>query len=500
MTSISMRRLVPALLVTGAAVAALAAPGTASAASDLSAQCEGSSIKGQGSTFQAPLQERWNGDFNTSKNLLSCNGEHGPTKGTPKVEYLHTGANAGSGACLKGYGAEKTGKEEYGTYAFCGTDEAPNATQKGEIEAHKTGGEGESLETIPVAQGAVAIIVNLPEGCKAKSEVTVGTASDKLGRLVLTDKTLEGVYHGTITTWKGLIEAQEGSGNDKLECTKNGEGEGENARVIPVVRLDKSGTTHIFKSWLEQVNTEGFKAEAAVGCSSTAPEEERKWSEVSFGCENQRWPTAAHVVRGTENGNPGVVKAVEANAGSLGYADLAVARQEKEFSEKGKGGENVKGTATKQGEQSKKFWVELQDTAAPEAKGYADPSSTGDVTAASQSNCAGTVYTDKSGEVFPPKTTRESWAPAKATIVQKKYGICGLTYDLAFRQYAFYKGTTKEEATTAHDYLRWATNIKAEGGGAYIKASDYEKLPTSVVEEVEDGLEEVGFEKAGTAK
>ena len=43
-------------------------------------------------------------------------------------------------------------------------------------------------------------------------------------------------------------------------------------------------------------------------------------------CQNQRWPKAAEIVRGTESGNPGVVKRVNEVESSIGYADLAVTR------------------------------------------------------------------------------------------------------------------------------------------------------------------------------
>ena len=42
---------------------------------------------------------------------------------------------------------------------------------------------------------------------------------------------------------------------------------------------------------------------------------------------------------------------------------------------------------------------------------------------------------------------------AKAELVETKYAICGLTYDLALRQYKYYPGTTKEEATTVEELL-----------------------------------------------
>ena len=122
MTSFSIRRLILACTVSVAAVAAVAAPGTASA-SDLGAQCSGSTIKGNGSSFQAPILKKWAEEFNTSGNLLACAGKEGQgSKGTPKVEYL----SGGSGACLHGWGAESTETVKFGEFGYCGTDEAPN--------------------------------------------------------------------------------------------------------------------------------------------------------------------------------------------------------------------------------------------------------------------------------------------------------------------------------------------------------------------------------------
>jgi ABC-type phosphate transport system substrate-binding protein len=279
------------------------------------------------------------------------------------------------------------------------------------------------------------------------------------------------------------------------------------------VRLDHSGTTHIFKEYLTLINAGEWEAEAypeeiggkKTGCGAAKGPEKESWAKTASECENQRWPLEAEIVRGTESGNPGVVKRVNEVPGSIGYADLAVARKEKFFSEKGLGGENVKGTGSKQGEQKAEYWAPVQNTAEPATElGYADPSSTGDVTAASQSNCAGTVFTEVGGKKFPPATTREAWNEAKAELAEKKYAICGLTYDLALRELEPYTGETfttgKEAQTTVRDYLRWAVNAKAEGGGAFIKASDYEKLPSNLVEESEDGLEELGWKVPGVSK
>jgi ABC-type phosphate transport system substrate-binding protein len=504
MTSFSLRRLVLACTVSAAAVVAVAAPGTASAASDLGEQCSGSSIKGHGSSFQAPILVKWAEEFSKSKNPLGCDGEQG-SKGTPTVEYLHTGANSGSGACLHGWGAESTEAVKFGEFGFCGTDEAPNPTQKAEIESHASAGVKEkSLEEIPVLQGAVAVIVHLPKSCLATSEVEKSGVKSKLGRLVLDDTSIEGVYAGTIKTWKQLLEnqtAEGGAGNDKLTCK---EASREEQRITPVVRLDHSGTTHIFKSFLLQINTAPIEMEEypeevggkATGCKKAFTEEAEKWSEVSEACQNQRWPKAAEVLRGTESGNPGVVKQVNQTESSIGYADLAVTRELHDFSAKCSvhpgecGGENTGG------QQNTKFWVEVQDSETPEASGFSDPATNGDIEAPQNSRCNGTVYTNEAGKKFPPANTREPWNGAKAELVQTRYSICGLTYDLALRQYKYYPETTKEEATTVHDFLLWALNPKTEGGGALEANTDYEKLSSEITIKSKTGVEEIGFEKA----
>jgi ABC-type phosphate transport system substrate-binding protein len=510
MTSLSVRRLALACVVSAAAIAAVASPGTASAASDLTHQCGSEQgIKGLGSTFQAPAEAVWTGNFNTSKNEFACNGEH-PKEGTkdkPEVKYEQgEAAQRGSGNCLKDFGAGAAPK--LGEYPYCGTDEAPTVAKIEEMEEKKENkkkGEKE-VETIPTAQGAVAVLIHLPEGCKAESTVPSGISKIKLGRLALDNTTVEGIFRGTIRDWKEVEEAQTDN-LTKITCT--GGAAEEETPISVVVRLDKSGTTHIFKSYLAQVFTGEWEAEefnepegAGKGkpCGEVKPAKEKvTWKKVQEGCENQRWPEAAKVVRPATTGNPAVIEEVNAKASSITYADLAVAREKAHFSKKGEGGENKKGTATKVGEQNHKFWAEVQNSAAPGT--YADPGSTGDVEKIANSNCAATVYASEPGEKFPPKTTRETWFAVKAELVQKKYNICGLTYELALRTYKpFLSPKTpgeeeedKNKAQTVRDFLTYAVNAKVEGGGALLKNHDYEKVSGTVAKEAETGIKEIGF-------
>ncbi len=511
MTSLVARRVVACLASAAAAVAIVPATASATTKPDLGTQCSGSDIVGRGSTFQGPAQINvWNKGFNTNIESVACSGTQG-SKGTPKVVYKDSETkDKGSGACLKGFGAEKHAVE--GEISFCGTDEAPNATQKKEIEEHLVGGEEKNLETIPVLQGAVAIIVHLPEGCKASSEIVEKeTTHKKLGRLVFDDTTLEGIYAGTINTWKQAIEAQKGDGSDALTCTVKSEEEDEINRVV---RTDHSGTTHIFKTFLEQVDTKPLLMEAyaeeyfgnKTGCGKTFLAEEKTWAEVAEACPNQRWPQAAKVLRNTESGNSGVVNLVNGTPSSIGYADLAVAREFGFFSgenskhEKFAGGENKKGSATKVGEQNTRFWAEIQNGTSPVSglPTYSDPGSKADTAALASSNCKNTKYIESGEKEFPPSSTRELWNEAKAALKEEKYAICGLTYDLAFRQYAAFLeplGVSEEEgrkrATTVENYLLYEVNGK--GGGKEIKNHDYEALPKEVLKKAETGIKEIGY-------
>jgi len=466
MRFLSARRIASACAVSAATVAALAVPGAATAS--IGEQCSGANIEAQGaSTQKLAHQTVWSPDFNTAAAKTACNGTQG-SKAKPTIKYNSTGSGAG----LKAFGAEGA-TPDYKDNAFVGTDEAPDAAQKAEIESHAVGAEAKSLETIPVEQVAIAVIVHLPEGCKAENGTGVGAYK---GRYALNDKTIESIFRGTLTKWSEITDT-----GDKLSCT-GGKAE-EESKIIPIVRKDQSGTTHIFKTFLAAINKTSFTAEAfPVGCPSALGEESKTWAEVAQGCENQRWPTAAKVVHAAAEGGGALAKEVEKTASSISYVNLADARANKAFTP-GVGG---KGTP--------KFWAVVQNKIA-EPLTYADPSSDKDVEKLANANCSKTVYTDGKTE-FPPASTRELWNEAQAALNQAKYPLCGLTYALALRQYSKYGGgleTSLGEATTVENYLLYAVTASKEGGSFFLKNHDYEKLPTNVRKLSEKGIKEIQF-------
>ena len=436
------------------------------------------------------------------KEEKNTKGEVLKTTGTPTVRYNQESAERGSGACLKNFGNSGVGLVRTNKFPICGTDEAPSRSVEVKMEETSKGeAELESIESVPVLQGAEAVIVHLPKDCTAASEPVVKGIKKKYGRLSLDQATLEGIYRGTITKWSEVVG---GKANNTLSCT----GGGESMRIHPVVRVDKSGTTHIFKEFLAQVNGSTFKAEKfneinnggkiEKPCGEPKEEENKTWANVGEGCENQRWPAAAEVTRNAKNesGNPGVVNQVNEEESSIGYADLAVAREMKFFSSNTEGFE---GGETKPGEKHARFWAPLQNNPAGVTAEYADPSSTGDNAKLANSNCKSTVYIAKEGETVPPPSTRSDWSQVKGAKESKTYSICGLTYMLAYRAYFKYlspifaltEGESKNIATTAHDFMLFAVESAAGGKEAGAKR-DYEKLPANILKISENGIKEIG--------
>ncbi len=457
MRNLSARRLVPTGLIAVAGVAALMAPGAASAS--VGEQCSGPDVHGQGSTLQNLAQGIWDPGFSASSEPHACNGKQGKG-GTPKITYTGTGSGPGE----KTWGVEPTKPEEVkydATNGFVSTDEAPNPTAKKEIEEHETTLTPKALLTIPVLQAAVAIIVHLPEGCTA-------TSTSNKGRIVLNNSTLEKIERGTITNW---TEIKDGGDTFTGTCS---------ATIKHIVRKGGSGTTHILKKYLGLIDNSPWPGTKENGESAGEP----TWGGTAEGAENPTWPTADAVTRAS--GGSGVVSAVATTPSSIGYANVADARVNAAFVPPAGGPK----TAT--------FWVPIQNKTT-EPVTYADPASNKEVAAKKESNCSKEEYTDGVSP-FPPENAQASWSEVTTRLTEPKYTICGLTFALAFTNYGSFPGTSLGEATTANNFLQFVTSTKKEklgnkenGGQSLIKGQDYEPLTGTVLKLAQKGSALVGF-------
>jgi ABC-type phosphate transport system substrate-binding protein len=515
MKFLSARAIVPACLTATAAVVALAAPGAANAA--LLGKCEGASIGAAGSSLQAEAQQKvWDPEFNTSLNVNACSGALKPT-----VTYTSTSSGKGYNAWDK--------EHLFGTDAFIGTDNTVSPAEKTSLESLGKASAGGKILTVPVLQGAVAIIVNLPEGCAAKSKTSTG-------RLALGQETLEKIFNGEITEWSQLTEdgneiiqkvpakvakvtVTEGStvatvaakgfpgvrkgtivtdtkkalpAGTEVVSVKGNEVTLSNAAtksevavdtltftfptcnphsaISTVVREDGSGTTHIFKRALHWSN----------GGALTTSSGSFTWNELSEGDEcpegskvtcNTLWPTGVGLVKG--NKGEGEVKKVGETPGSIGYANLADARNP-EY-----GPESSLFAPPYGGEKTQSFWVEVEN----EPGTYADPSSNKDVAARAVSNCKSTEYSNGVAS-FPPPSVESAWNEVTTDQHSKTYPICGLSYDLVIADYKAFEGfgTSQAEATTVENFEAYTLSAAAGGGQKEIaKAHDYEGLPKVVL-------------------
>jgi hypothetical protein len=398
----------------------MAAPSAASAG----VQCSGANITGQGAAVEGVAQGVWTTNFNTSADKFACSGKQG-SKAKPTVTYTSTSSGAG----LRSWGAEDKSPTEinFGPgNAFFASAEAPNSTQSTDIINQESTPTAGTLETLPVTQYALTVYVNLPTGCTA-------TSTPASGRLVLSDKTLEAIWNGTIKEWGEITD-----GGDTITgagCATD--------TIVPVVRKEKAGTTNTLKKYLGLINK---------GTLVTSKGNE-SWDALSEGSLNVVWPTALAPTLTTAEGDAAEANKVASIPGSIGYSNLAELRVLNLFSGTGNGA----GTA--------KFWVEIQNGTKGKGKAakttYEDPASNGDVTAAASANCKSTQYTNGESS-FPPPAVTALWneVTTSITLPEKTYSICNFAYVGVSTKYSLLPGTSEAEAQAVHDYFRFVADKK----------------------------------------
>ena len=165
------------------------------------------------------------------------------------------------------------GREQFiaGGVAYAGSD-AALSTEEGELEkAEKRCKTGQLIE-VPAYISPIAIIYNLPG----------------VEDLQLDPETLAKIFNQEITSW-----------NDKAIAADNPGVELPDTRITPVNRSDESGTTENFTEYLSEVVPSVWSYEVSGD-----------------------WP-----VKGGEaaSGTSGVVEAVAAGEGAIGYADASQA-------------------------------------------------------------------------------------------------------------------------------------------------------------------------------
>ncbi len=443
-------------------------------------QCEGQAVLGRGASFAQAAHGAWEIPFRN----VYCGGIG------PDINYDPAGSGAGvNGMKLRG-GADPR---------FGGTDDPLKAAQKTEINAG-TAAEGDEgqIHQIPIAVGAVAPMVNFPDGCDvndlpaaAKTDEQNldgdGTPDDVI-RVRFSKEQWEKVWAqnaGAVpggaapyVTWRTVFTTLDA----EPACEKP---------IVRVVRFDNSGTTFAFKDYLNRINGgRGWITTFESGGNGN-----REWPGATFGdrddCGDKDGIVEAsdpdgpgspglvgdtdNLTSGCSNGNGGLVPKLIATDGSVGYSDIATARSN-----------NL--AITPEGNDNDTYWTQLEngnnafkEPTQEEEKGFRTDGQRG-------SNCLETEFENV------PASTLGEWATTSGVDSKKGYGICTLTYGLAFDDNADAYGTSALEegrARTVKDYLTYIVN---EGQGLLF-ANDYTALPTAIRNISKTGVASIEWQK-----
>lgn len=447
------------LAVVAAALATVAGGAAASsAAAAVTCPSANSAIHGRGATFQKPAQDLWIADY-----PAFCNAQTGHAAGA--VSYNVAGDPTGSGAGLTAFGANASAgvlpssasAPNERDLRFAGTDEPPNTAQLAQIEspgdpANPSSTRRDVLE-FPVAQGSITVSINLPDGC-----TLTGAALRADGRVRITNSRLANAFAGATSadTWGEVL------GSGSVSCASTA--------VKRVVRQDESGTTFLFKKYLEK---HGFPT----------------------GTANTAWPNdPTNLVRG--NGNGGVATGITNNDGSLGYVVLSTARSN---------GFNFTGSG------DDRYWLKLDQNQLsggsvvpiPDGVDPSNNSSSGSTSSSTRSNCTDPSRERRYANVPPgpdPSQGGNAWTQTTSLKSEdptsedpedfytvNEYALCGLTFVMTWKDYSDAYGFPGSpfgldcnQAANVHDYLEYILTTAAGGGQARVTGNDYDSLPGNV--------------------
>jgi len=230
----------------------------------------------------------------------------------------------------------------------------------------------------PTVAGAVVLAYNLPAVTQP---------------LQLTPDVVTGIYMGKITTW-----------NDKKIAAANPGVELPAAPILPVHRSDGSGTTYIFVSYLSDVS--------------------REWKDLVGANTSVSWPVG---IGG--KGNEGVAGLIRQTPNSIGYVELAYAKQNK-------------------------FTVaHIQNSSGK----FIEPSLASTTAAAAGAAAA---------------LAKDVRTPIANSPAPDAYPIAGLTYLLVYQEQK-----DEAKAKALRDFIAWAISE----GQSVAEELDYAKLPEPVV-------------------
>ncbi len=526
--------------MTALAVIAAVAPSPAHAEFTLHA-CEGSAIQGEGSSLQKVAQlSYWStSEVFGSPEAPGC----GQSGQAPQVTYVSKSSGCGLDALGAGdpsagctfqanpsFVSEPKGYRD-ATDRFGASDFAPNPEEQANINNGPVGGQhAGKVHVIPVAGAAISAVVHFPEGCALQNpeqgggnaNTSTGGANDPSGkgttdkfsnqtlRVHIEAKKLEEIWEGHLTTWGQIVPEADFLSNAVTPGVSKTQAQCAATPIIRIVRFDTSGTTFNFKAYLSLLPSFGNDGGAGLWTSGPVAANSTEWPITS--ATDLKIPSAVngsnecvepvHICKAAAEGGGSLATAVEKTNGSIGYLDLATAREKHYDMTPNATGEPGQ-VGFEESKNDRLYWIPLQ-TVNPTGNvigaNYVEP--TADPTAhfnpiglsTRGANCTGADY--RGIPPSPSDPTLGDWSNAIAT-GGTTYPVCAITYDLAFDDDSVVYGNSQaeqEKARTIKDYL---TAVVDNGGG--LRAFDYATLPLTLVTDAQNGVAAIGWEKSAGA-
>jgi hypothetical protein len=536
-----LRVVAAALVVAGLLALAAGSPPAAHAEFTLNA-CEGGAIQGEGSSLQKVAQLSY---WSTSEVFGSPEAPGCGQSGlAPHVEYKSDSSGCGldalgagdpsAGCTFQSNSAFKTEPKGYRdeTDRFGASDFAPNPEEEANIDNGPAGGEhAGKLHVIPVAAAAIAVIVHFPEGCALQNpeqvggngDTSTGVPNDPSGkgttdkfsnqtlRVHIEAKKLEEIWDGHLTTWGQIVPEADFLSNALTPGVSKTQAECAATPIVRIVRFDTSGTTFNFKAYLSLLPSPGNDGGTKL------------WTEGPVGANNTEWPITSasdlkvpnavngsnvctestDICKAAAEGGGSEATAVEKTNGSIGYLDLATAREKHYDMTPNSTGEPGQ-VGFEEAKNDRFYWIPLQ-TVNPEksnevGSNYVEP--TADPTAhfnpiglsTRGANCTGADF--RGIPTTPSDPTLGDWSKAIAT-GGTTYPVCAITYDLAFDDDAPVYGNTPAEQAKARTVKDYLTAVVDSSGG--LRAFDYGTLPLSLVTDAQNGVAAIGWNKTSGA-
>ena len=470
------------------ALMALAAVGLSSQANAAfsTAKCNGPSITGEGGSFAKDAHGVYNFNFKNSY----CPGT------SANVTYAPNGSGAGVKSVTLRTLAPRFGQ----------TDDPPTAAQVNLMNAGATvdPGAGKAvtvadtdpsndgkIHVVPSAVGAVVALVNFPVNCDptlltpAHRTDTVPTTDDALLRVRFAKSEFEQIWAQGASGgpsavpylhWDDVLTEL----NTDADC---------DVAITRVVRFDQSGTTFTFKDYLDAINS--ARGWSTTYSTTDATNLTRIWPGASFGprsdCSGTEGPGGG-ATEATDNltsacgtGNGNLIDKLIATEGSVGYADLATARN--------------KGLALNPAGApgpTTPYWTQVQNGSGT----FTEPSADVNGFRTDGTKGANCLQATFSGlPTTPADKTFGDWSQTSGVDSAQGYGICTLTYGLVFDDNAAVWGNKPAEeaaARTVKDYWEAVLTDSVQG---QLFAADYAPLPAGILAISRTGIGAVDWNK-----